>query len=111
MVPFPFLLDVRDAVFFEVLAYAAFYGLTLLAGAVLLLVLVWFKRRAKPTGAVLAWLAAVCVAGMVGEALWYRAHPGALAGPTYWRHGAVLGLGLALYLLFRLDHLLLNQKK
>jgi hypothetical protein len=108
MVHSSFLLDVSDAVFFGTLAYAAFYGLTLRAGAALLLVLVRFKRQAKPTAAVTGWLTAACAAGLAGEALWHQAHPDAF--PTYWRHGAVLGLGWALYLLFRLDHLRPDKK-
>jgi len=70
------LLAVSDAVFFWTLAYAAFYGFTRLAGGCLLLLLVGFKRRARPPGAVAGWLTVVGVAGTLGEAIWYRAHPG-----------------------------------
>jgi len=70
------LLAMSAAVFLGTLAYAAFYGFSLLAGGCLLLLLVGFKRRARPTGAVVGWLTVACVAGILGEALWYRAHPG-----------------------------------
>jgi hypothetical protein len=99
-----------DAAFFGALAYTAFYGLTLLGGSFLLLLLVWLKKRVRPTGAAVGWLAVVCVAGILGEALWYRAHPGAQAGPTYWRHLTVLGLGLTMYLLFRFGQFMLDKK-
>jgi hypothetical protein len=107
----PFLLDMSDAVFFGALAYAAFYGATLLAGGLLLFFLVRHHRQEKSMDGVVGWLTGVCLAGALGEVLWYRANPGATAGPTYWRHLAVLALGIALYLLFRLDQKMRDQKK
>jgi hypothetical protein len=106
----PFLLDISDAAFFGALAYLVFYGLTLLAGGFLLLLLVLFTWRAKPTGIVMRWLLVVCVAGILGEAQWYQVHPGTLAGPTYWRHLTVLGIGLTIYLLFWLNRARRDKK-